>query len=101
MPWPSTDCPGWRGRADPSMCRFVAGKEIYVRARQTNGKSIVNRCSPVDAAQARRHEEALEIAKHAVQSADAILDHLEAGDFAFKPREKQERFRDPSSNREK
>jgi len=27
--------------------------------------------------QARRHEEALEIAKHAVQSADAILDHLE------------------------
>ena len=54
--------------------------------RQTNGKSIINRCSPVDAAQARRHEEALEIAKHAVQSADAILDHLEVGDFAFKAR---------------
>ena len=54
----------------------------YPRAHQW--KVDPHRCSPVDAAQARRHEEALEIAQHAVQSADAILDHLEAGDFAFK-----------------
>ena len=109
--WPSTDCPGWRGRADPSMCRFVAGKEIYVRA----GKPMESQSS-IDAhpLMLRRHADMRRLWKLPnMQSRVRMLSltiwrwgfcfqSAKSGVFeSWCPREKQERFRDPSSNREK